>query len=148
MRKDREIRRSFCWVNQGGVSQQLVSASFVKYSGALAAPEWEDDDPGRVFSFPWHHVKSAKGLKGKFETLCYVEADISSAPYTTKVTETGKRGHKRNFDIILLVGLAELKAQVSWIDSTTVRAHTSFYAYPFASSDYRMRKSRGMREGL
>jgi len=37
--------------------------------------------------------------------------------------ETGGTGYKRDYDIILLVGLTELKAQVSWIDERTVRAH-------------------------
>lgn len=32
-------------------------------------------------------------------------------------------GYQRDYDVILLVGLTELKAQVSWIDSTTVSAH-------------------------
>jgi len=55
--------------------------------------------------------------------LCYVRADISSAPFVTKPTATGQTGYKREYDIILLVGLTELKAQVCWIDSKTVRAH-------------------------
>ena len=120
--KDREIRSSFCWVDEGA-PQQITSATFVKYTGDLADPEWEDIEPGRVFNFPRYLVKSAQDPKDKFETLCYVEADISSAPYSSKITETGKRGYKRDFDIILLVGLAELKAQASWIDSETVSAH-------------------------
>ena len=57
----------------------------------------------------------------KFETLCLVEADISNAPYTTS-SATGKKGYRRDYNMIFLVGLTELKAQVSWIDSTTVRA--------------------------
>ena len=39
----------------------------------------------------------------------------------------GRTGYKRQYDIILLVGLTELKAQVSWIDSRTVRVHISLY---------------------
>ena len=39
--------------------------------------------------------------------------------------------YKRKFDVILLVGLTELKAQIGWIDSETVRArlvlHTPTY---------------------
>ena len=34
---------------------------------------------------------------------------------------TGKIGYERSYNVILLVGLTELKAQVSWIDSETVR---------------------------
>jgi len=33
-------------------------------------------------------------------------------------------GYCREWEVILLVGLTELKAQVSWTDSTTVRTHT------------------------
>jgi len=36
-------------------------------------------------------------------------------------------GYSRDYDIILLVGLTELKAQVSWIDSQTVRVHFLLY---------------------
>ena len=31
--------------------------------------------------------------------------------------------YRRKYDVVLLVGLTELKAQVSWIDSKTVRVH-------------------------
>jgi hypothetical protein len=67
-------------------------------------------------------VKSAQSQKDKFETLCCVTADISSAPYTLKLVE-GKLSYGRDYDVILLVGLTELKAQIGWIDSETVRAH-------------------------
>ena len=56
----------------------------------------------------------------KFETLCRVEADISNAPYT--ISSATGMGYRRDYNVIFLVGLTELKAQVSWIDSTTVRA--------------------------
>ena len=34
--------------------------------------------------------------------------------------KTGVMGYERDYTVILLVGLTELKAQVSWIDSETV----------------------------
>ena len=67
--------------------------------------------------------ESAQTPKDKFETLCHVKADISSAPYTSKLTETGKMSYRREYEVILLVGLTELKAQIGWIDPETVRAH-------------------------
>ena len=78
--------------------------------------------------------------------MCYVRADISSAPYISNYAATGRMGYRREYDIILLVGLTELKAQVSWIDSTTVRAYLVPHD-PFASFDFHMRESRGQREG-
>jgi len=80
-------------------------------------------EPGRVFNFPRYLVESSQSQKDKFETLCRVEADISDAPYTSKLVKKGRTAYRRDFEIILLVGLTELKGQVSWIDSETVRAH-------------------------
>ena len=48
-------------------------------------------------------------------------ADISAAPYTLKVGKSGKRCYSRDYDVVLLVGLTELKAQIRWIDYRTVR---------------------------
>ena len=39
-------------------------------------------------------------------------------------------GYRRNYDVILLVGLTELKAQVSWVNSATVSA-PRVLRYPF-----------------
>ena len=66
-------------------------------------------------------MKSAKSGKDKFETLCRIKADITGAPYTSKLGENGKMAYKRKYNVILLVGFTELKAQIAWIDSETVR---------------------------
>ena len=80
-----------------------------------------DDEPGKVFSLPLHLVKSTQSQVDKFQMLCCVEANISSAPYTSRrVMEN--TGYAREYDIILLVGLTELKAQICWEDAA-VRVH-------------------------
>lgn len=38
--------------------------------------------------------------------------------------KNGKMCYTRSFDVILLVGLTELKAQIGWIDSKTVSFQT------------------------
>ena len=68
--------------------------------------------------------EGAQSRKEKFETLCNIKADLSHAPYTPKFV-AGKTYYMRFFDVILLVGLTELKAQVAWIDTRTVRAYCS-----------------------
>ena len=57
----------------------------------------------------------------KFETLCYIVADLSTAPFTFKLGKSGIMCYSRSYDVVLLVGLTELKAQIRWIDSSTVR---------------------------
>jgi len=75
-------------------------------------------------------TQSRNTKKDKFETLCYIKANISSAPLTTNRIAPGRMGYKRQYDIVLLVGLTELKAQLSWIDSRTVCAHIVLHVYP------------------
>lgn len=78
--------------------------------------------------------------------LCCIEADLSAAPYKSKQMTTGMR-YKRNYDVVLLVGLTELKAQVSWIDSKTVRARIVLCTTRIYFTNLHVRESRGQKEG-
>ena len=77
-------------------------------------------------------MKSAQSGKGKFESLCHVKVDITGAPYTSNLRESGVMGYMRRYNVILLVGHTELKAQVSWNDSETV-CGISLYPTPTPS---------------
>ena len=59
--------------------------------------------------------------KDRFETLCHVVADLSAAPYTRRAGSSGGVCYYREFDVVLLVGLTELKAEIRWYDPKTVR---------------------------
>jgi len=118
--EDREIRLRVGRCAKGAPPQQ-ISPGITKYTGALATPEWKDVEPGRVFSFPLVPRKRNSEPKDQFKMLCRVNADISSAPYTSRSVKTEEMSYRRICDVILLVGLTELKAQVGWIDSKTVR---------------------------
>ena len=65
-------------------------------------------------------VSGAHNPKDRFEILCHVAADISS-PCTRTIGASGQICYSQQFDVVLLVGLTELKAQIRWSDSTTVR---------------------------
>ena len=143
--EDREIRHSFFLSSEDGPPQH-ASPGIDKYTGALDAPEWKDVEQGKVFGFPWYLVNSAQSQKDKFETLCHVKADISTAPHTSTYTG-GKMGYRRDYDIILLVGLTELKALVSWTDSRTVRAHP-VPCISVCLTELSSCGSRGQRKGL
>ena len=77
----------------------------------------------QVVLYPLIPCEKRSDRKGMFQSLCKVEADITGAPYTSAFATTGRMGYKRSYEVILLVGLTELKAQLSWTDSETVRAH-------------------------
>ena len=67
-------------------------------------------------------VYGTHNIKDRFETLCYVVADISAAPSRTLMrAESGKVCYSREYEVVLRVDLTGLKAQIRWIDSKTVR---------------------------
>jgi hypothetical protein len=74
-----------------------------------------------------------------------VVADISATPLTQKIKDDGKKYYMREFDVVLLVGLTELKAQIRWIDSVTV----SFYGKLILDRSHRLpcRGRRGWKKG-
>jgi len=98
--EDREIIKSMQVAREGAPPRDAL-ARMIKYDGNLREPRWTDTEQER------------------FETLCHVAADISVAPSTPKVGISGKMCYYRQYDVVLLVGLTELKAQIRWIDSRT-----------------------------
>ena len=69
------------------------------------------------------HALGAYDQKDRFETLCHVAADVTAAPSTLKIGKSGKVCYYREYNVVLLVGLTELKAQIRWTDAITVSAH-------------------------
>jgi len=53
-------------------------------------------------------------LPENFDTLCHVNADLSHLPKTARTNSVGQTYWTVEFDIILLVGLTEMEAQISW----------------------------------
>jgi len=98
--EDRVIRKKVR-VTREGAPESNAYARIIKYDGDQKDPQWMDIEPDR------------------FKTLCHIYADISSAPSTPKLGSSGIMCYYREFDVVLLVGLTELKAQIRWTDSVT-----------------------------
>ena len=126
--EDREVRFLLCYISEGA-PQREASSSVFKYTGALSTPQWMDTELGSVFVSIT--LLGGSSRAEKFETLCDIQADISTAPYETKRGNSGTVYYTRNFTVILLVGLTELKAQIGWIDSTTVSPQRIISYHPF-----------------
>ena len=99
-------------------------AEIIKYDGNKKQPRWTDIQPSTAFELVTvPSVPNAHNSTDKFETLCHVVADISAAPCTPERGVFGRMCYSREYDVVLLVGLTELKAQIRWTDSTTVCIH-------------------------
>ncbi|KAL4244988.1 hypothetical protein ABKN59_002854 [Abortiporus biennis] len=74
-----------------------ITADLIAYRGYSNDPRWVDVEPNL------------------FSTLCTVEADTSKVP---KIAIHGPRGityHNIAFKLVLICGLTEMKAQISWM---------------------------------
>jgi hypothetical protein len=94
-----------------------VSSRISDYRGELTAPAWVDVEPRkfqkRVFMQPPLNPRS-----DAFATLCTVHANTSKIigslrPRRSEDSSTGVY-YTIDYDVILLFGLTELKAQISW----------------------------------
>lgn len=84
----------------------------------------------RPFDLSVTSVLNLHNTTDNFEILCNVVADISAAPCTLERGVDGRTCYRREYDVVLLVGLTELKAQIRWTDSITVCTHEQFRLKP------------------
>ncbi|KAK0196216.1 hypothetical protein F5146DRAFT_319918 [Armillaria mellea] len=84
-------------------SMESLYVDLMCYRGPSPAPQWIDLNPNM------------------FSTLCTVQADTSGISQDLAV-ETGRGGQRYysiKFDVVLLFGLTELKAQLQWVEDVS-----------------------------
>lgn len=82
-------------------SMESLYVDLMCYRGPSPAPQWIDLNPNM------------------FSTLCTVQADTSGITQDLAM-ETGRGGQRYytiKFDVVLLFGLTELKAQLQWVEN-------------------------------
>ena len=119
----REVRKRMYVVHEGTPARSVL-AQIIKYVGNEKEPTWMDVEQG-TYNFPFRGMITVHGTHSTedFETLCHVVADISAAPCKLTRGESGKMYYSREYEVVLVMGPTELKAQIRWIDSETVRIH-------------------------
>jgi len=88
--EDREIRLRFCSVSEDAPPQH-ISLRIVKYTGTLVSPQWEDVEPGRVFTLPRYFVQALRHQKPSSKR--YAMSRLTSPPRRVRQNSTrmGKR---------------------------------------------------------
>lgn len=105
-----------------GAPENNAYARIIKYDGNQKEPRWMDVEPG-IRDSAWSPDPALNNSKDRFKELCRITADISAAPSTRVPGSSGKMCYYREFDVVLLTGLTEMKAQIRWTDSVTVRTN-------------------------
>ncbi|KAF9231960.1 hypothetical protein BU15DRAFT_81773 [Melanogaster broomeanus] len=96
----REFREALTFDRYSQSQFTSIQTSFLAYRGSLLSPAWMDKEPA------------------SFTKLCTVIADTSSLINSMRPQRSLNGGtyYSLNVDVILLFGLTELKAQISWQD--------------------------------
>ena len=114
-----------------GAPQTDIMVEIIKYDGGRKEPQWMDVQQGMAFGSMTNCELVTHSPKGKFEVLCHVAASLSGAPCELERGRSGKMCYIRTFDVVLLVGLTELKAEIRWFDTIAVRVHGLFWLSHF-----------------
>ncbi|KAH7883409.1 hypothetical protein F5I97DRAFT_1939180 [Phlebopus sp. FC_14] len=91
--EQREFRETFCNEKASASECSELYARILAYRGSLAYPHWRDEEP----------------LRGDTSRLAHA--------LQPQRTRDGTTYHVISFDVILLFGLTELKAQISWVEN-------------------------------
>ncbi|KAG2043946.1 hypothetical protein BDR03DRAFT_940321 [Suillus americanus] len=95
----REFRKSFQKIRKTLAGCKSHDSELLCYKGTIREPEWLDSD------------------RSSFNTLCTINADLSEVSKTLrplKSTLDQSKYYKIEYDVVILFGHTELKAQISW----------------------------------
>jgi hypothetical protein len=102
-----------------------VSVVLKCYRGTSTNPRWRNDDAG-VFRTRVVNPAHADAMLDMYSTLCYIEADTSQICRTLKPRRSSGAGrpyYSIHYDVIVLFGLTELKAQIAWQEQVRSPIH-------------------------
>ena len=117
MSETTEFRTSYYAQGYARASLANISVALKCYRGAAKNPQWRDVDAGGYRWVRGTNIAHADFAPDMYSTLCYIEADtsqISRMLQARRSSGAGKLYYTIEYDVILLFGLTELKAQVAW----------------------------------
>ncbi|KJA20616.1 hypothetical protein HYPSUDRAFT_42920 [Hypholoma sublateritium FD-334 SS-4] len=107
----KEFRRpyQFCYATAQEI-MRIRDVPVVCYRGIVEVPKWTDIDP--------HN----------YTEICTIQVDLSQIPAikTAKINGSGMY-FAVNYEVIIIFGLTELKAQVAWLDRNNVEKRRSSF---------------------
>lgn len=99
--EEQESRLRVCRLGESASGCSHISSTISAYSGNLSDAIWMDEEPD------------------SFTEKCTVYADTSKAAKTLfpQTAPSGAEFYRIDYDVVLLFGLTELKAQISWMEN-------------------------------
>ena len=127
MTEAKEFRKPYFCESENKDKLKHVSISIWCYRGAVPEPRWKDVDAGAFSSFPAGSSSFFLPADVTMDTdnyakICSIEVDLSHISLIPRYKGNGERGQyfRLDYDLVLLFGLTELKAQVAWKEGVRV----------------------------
>ena len=117
--EDKEFRRDFFREEKDVASCNSIASNITCYRGDNQNPEWMDIESGMYIPC-LRCNRFADEAKAMYSTLCTVTADTSHMTKTTNYGSGGGVFWRLDYSVVLLFGLTELKAQISWTEGVSI----------------------------
>lgn len=115
---DTQFKCSFIYESEDLHDFDRISDTILCYRGIDKAPNWLDIRTGKILIYRRVLVCHAKGYTDRFSRLCTIHADMSGANRKRIIGPNGPY-YLQTFEVILLFGLVETKAQLCWMENVS-----------------------------
>lgn len=117
--EDKEFRRNYVINHRNPNDCGTITSDVTSYHGSQE-PQWTDTEPRLFLTLPFNFRLLTTRLE-RFSTLCIVEADTTPMIKAIKPSRglDGLLFYPQQFGVVLLFGLTELKAQLSWTEDVS-----------------------------
>jgi hypothetical protein len=123
----KEFRESFARRMKSRNACNNHSVDIICYKGALEKPRWQDLEPC-IAVHCWSRLTLISSNPASFSKLCTINADLSELSRTLRPQKSAfgqSEYYSIDFDVIILFGQTERKAQVSWKHKVVLFPHRS-----------------------
>lgn len=116
-----EFQETFAVRRSSQVGCNSLDVAITTYRGPLDQPAWMDSERGTC-STPFLRIRLSGFVVDQFSTLCTVRADTTklARSLSPKRSAEGSLYYTLEIKVILMFGLTELTAQVSWMENVRI----------------------------
>jgi hypothetical protein len=125
----REFRSPFHSRRKSRSQFNTFHVEIISYKGDLKVPRWLDVEPCMAACY-WSALTLTSSNLASFSTLCTIYADLSKLSGTLRPQKSildRSDYYEIKFDVIILFGLTELKAQISWKHEVSASFSSTYF---------------------
>jgi len=114
-----EFRKAYSMAASQKISLTTVNVPIVSYRGdSIYSQKWMDEEKCEIFYYI-PIIKQTQFVAALYSTLCRVKADTTEICKSLKPQVGAATYYEIDFEVVLALGLTELKAYMSWVENVS-----------------------------